>query len=102
MYVIIISVIMFLLFTFSMFIPYTTIVSIIHYRNLNSIDPYVRSNTGKEINLRLEGLRKYLLDFSKIEDKNIEQLKLWEEYLVYSVILGINNNIIDDVCNKIK
>lgn len=91
-----------ILFAFLVFMPYSTIAYISHYKMLNTLDPYIRNDEGKMINLKLEGLRKYLVDFSKIEEKTKEQLILWEEYLVYSVILGINTKVIEEVYNKIK
>lgn len=91
-----------ILFAFLVFMPYSTIVYISHYKMLNTLDPYIRNDKGKMINLKLEGLRKYLVEFSKIEEKTKEQLILWEEYLVYSVILGINTKVIEEVYNKIK
>ena len=100
-FMVILFMIMFVSMIFNVFMPYAMVVSIIHYKTLNTIDPYVRSDIGKDINLKLEGLRKYLLEFSRIEDKSSEMLKLWEEYLVYSVIFGINTNVVDDICNKI-
>lgn len=89
-------------FALLVFMPYSTIVYISHYKMLNTLDPYIRNDEGKMINLKLEGLRKYLVDFSKIEEKTKEQLVLWEEYLVYSVILGVNTKVIEEVYNKIK
>ena len=89
-------------FALLVFMPYSTIVYISHYKMLNTLDPYIRNDEGKMINLKLEGLRKYLVDFSKIEEKTKEQLVLWEEYLVYSVILGINTKVIEEVYNEIK
>ena len=91
-----------ILFAFLVFMPYSTIVYISHYKMLNTLDPYIRNDEGKMINLKLEGLRKYLVDFSQVEEKTKEQLILWEEYLVYSVILGINTKVIEEVYNKIK
>lgn len=35
-------------------------------------------------------LKKYLLDFSKIKDKSIEMVNVWEFYLTYSLVLNIN------------
>ena len=90
------------LFSLLVFMPYTTIMYISHYKLLNTIDPYVRNEEGKLINIKLEGLRKYLVDFSKIEEKTQEQLILWEDYLIYSVMLGINTKVIDEVFGKIK
>ena len=91
-----------ILFAFLVFMPYSTIVYISHYKMLNTLYPYIRNDEGKMINLKLEGLRKYLVDFSQVEEKTKEQLILWEEYLVYSVILGINTKVIEEVYNKIK
>ena len=83
-------------------IPGATITHIYHYIMLNKAQPYIRNNEGKMINLRLEGLRKYLLEFSMIKEKTKKHLRIWEEYLIYSVILGINTKLIDEVYNKIK
>ncbi len=35
-------------------------------------------------------LKKYLLDFSNIQDKSIEMVNVWEFYLTYSLVLNIN------------
>jgi hypothetical protein len=91
-----------ILFALLVFMPYSTKVYIEHYKILNMLDPYVRNDEGNIINCKLEGLRKYLVDFSKIEEKTKEQLTLWEEYLIYSVILGINTKVVDEVYDKIK
>ncbi len=36
-------------------------------------------------------LRKYLLDFSNIEDKTMEMVKVWNFYLTYAMVLNINS-----------
>lgn len=97
--------ILFLLIMFVMIavvlMPGVLFVGFLNLQRLNNMDPYVRSKKGKEINLKLEGLKKYLIEFSKIEDKKSEELKFWEEYLVYSVIFEINTSVVDDICKKI-
>lgn len=99
----IIAVFALLIATIIMFVmPILTIVYVIRYVKLNTLDPYVRSDEGKVINAKLEGLRKYLVDISEFDDKTQEEIMLWEEYLVYSVMLGINTKIIDEIYNKIK
>ena len=65
-------------------------------------DPIRRSREGKELNEKLEGLRKYINDYSSMQEKNKEALILWEEYLVYSVMLGINKQAAEDVLRFIK
>lgn len=89
-------------FALVVFVPFVTISYISSYKLINKAEPYVRSDEGKVINEKLEGLRKYLIDFSKIEEKTTEQLVLWNEYLIYSVILGINSKVVEDVYRKIK
>lgn len=65
-------------------------------------DPYLRSKEGKELNKKLEGLRKYILDFSLMEEKEKDSLTVWEEYLVYSVVFGINKKVSEDILKMIK
>lgn len=35
------------------------------------------------------GLKNYLLNFGSFADKHVEEVKLWEEYLIYAEMLGI-------------
>lgn len=36
-------------------------------------------------------LKKYLIDFSNIKDKNVEEVEIWNYYLTYSICLNINS-----------
>lgn len=83
-------------------IPGVIITYLSSYSILKTANPYVRSKKGKEINVQLEGLKKYLKDFSTIDEKTKEQLILWEEYLIYSVIFGVNEKIVNEVYSKIE
>ena len=58
---------------------------------------YERTEKGEEINLKLEGLKKYIKEYGSFEDKEKETLILWEEYLVYSVIFGVNTKVYEDI-----
>lgn len=62
--------------------------------------PYVRSEQGEELNKRLEGLKNYLKDFSYMDERNAEELIIWEDYLVYSVLFNQNSKIVDEVVDK--
>lgn len=77
------------------------VASIIIYFIMKLINPYVRSNEGDEINEKIEGLKKYMKDYSNFEEKNKEDITLWEDYLIYSIIFGINTQIVEEVWNKI-
>lgn len=54
------------------------------------------SDKGKELNLKLHGLSNLLKDFSVMDIRDKEELVLWEDYLIYSVMFGINKKIVDD------
>lgn len=63
---------------------------------------YKYTKQGRKIFINLTGLKKYLYDFSLIEEKNKDDLILWEEYLIYSIILGVNNKIVNEVYKKLQ
>lgn len=91
-----------IVFALLVFIPFVTASYISSYKLLNTVEPYIRSDEGKVVNQKLEGLRKYLTDFSQIEEKTKEQIVLWNEYLIYSVMFEINTKVVDEVYKKIK
>ena len=47
----------------------------------------------KEEALKLAGLKKYLLEYTLIEEREAIEVKLFEEYLVYAQILGIAKQV---------
>ena len=42
---------------------------------------------------KMYGLKKFLLDFSSIEDKSAIEVKLWDYYLMYAQIFGIADRV---------
>lgn len=60
-----------------------------------------RTELGEQINVKLEGLKNYISDYSLINEKKEEDLTLWEYYLVYSFILGTNKNSIEKQLDKL-
>lgn len=63
---------------------------------------YKRTNKGEVLNKKIEGLRNYIKEFSLLNEKEQKEIFLWEDYLIYSTIFGINNKIIDKLSNSIK
>ena len=45
---------------------------------------------------QLLGLRKYLLNISLIGEREIKELPLWKEYLVYATLFGIADKVCDN------
>lgn len=78
------------------------IVRFIAYVLMQSESPYIRSNKAKELNENLEGLKKYLEDYSMIQERTEKELAVWEDYLIYSVIFNQNSNLIEEYENKIS
>lgn len=74
----------------------------ITYSAATSKEPCVRTKKGEEVNEKLEGLKKYLEDFSSLENKSEEELILWEDYLIYSVIFNQNEKIIKEYREEIE
>lgn len=59
-----------------------------------------RTEKGEEINIKLEGLKNYIKEYSNLKDRKSSDILLWEEYLIYSVIFGMNDNIVIEM-NKL-
>lgn len=54
-----------------------------------TIDPQ-----GEEIVGQVEGLARYLLDFSHFQDRTMLDVTLWGEYLVYATAFGISKDVV--------
>ena len=48
------------------------------------------------------GLRNFFIDFSKMNDKEIPDVTLWEEYLVYATALGVGKRVMKAMQLKIQ
>lgn len=57
-------------------------------------DPLYRTRQGKELNKKIEGLKKYIKEYSMLENRTASDLTIWEDYLIYSVAFGQNDNIL--------
>ena len=47
-----------------------------------------------------EALKNYLKDYGSLEQKGHEELALWDEYLIYSVMFGQNKEIVKEIKEK--
>lgn len=43
--------------------------------------------------IRLKGLKKFLLDFSSLPERQYFEVHLWEEYLIFAELLGISDKV---------
>lgn len=49
---------------------------------------------------KIIGFKKFLLDFSNIDDREVMEVKLWKMYLVMAQLLGISDKVIKEFKNK--
>ena len=54
---------------------------------------YVLDDKIYQDSVELYGFKKYLEEFSLMEDKEIHDLKLWNEYLMFAALFGISNRV---------
>ena len=58
-----------------------------------SIKAQVLDSSTKDDAIKLKGLKNFLEEFSRIDDKEAIEVKLWEYYLIYAQILGIAEKV---------
>lgn len=93
---------MIIIFFAMVIFPFTTIVYIRSYYFMNKLNPYIRNKKAKDINLKLEGLRNYIKDYSLLGQKDHKDIIIWDNYLIYSVMLGQNTEIVDEIMKKVN
>jgi len=50
---------------------------------------------GRILNLKFENFKKYLADFSALEEHPPESVKIWDKYMAYAVALGVAEKTIE-------
>lgn len=70
--------------------------------NTISAEKSERTKLGEQINIKLEGLRNYIKNYSLLHEREKHELELWKEYLIYSVMFDQNKKIVEDVKKLIK
>lgn len=62
----------------------------------------IRTEKGEELNKKIEGLKAFLKDYSLMKERYSNEIELWEEYLIYAVLFGQNDKIIEEYEKYIK
>jgi uncharacterized membrane protein len=70
--------------------------------NDNKKSKYIRTKDGMQLYKNLVALRKYLIDFTNIPNESINKIKLWDNYIVCSIVLNIKGNLDKEISNKIE
>ena len=80
--------------------PFSVIFAIIAFfwvweilRRLKPSVYFSLTKQGKEEWIKWQGLRNFFIDFSKISEKEISRVELWETYLVYATSMGVGDKV---------
>lgn len=60
---------------------------------------YKRTALGQELTEEIYGMKNFIHDFSELSHADKEQLVLWDDFLIYAVLLEENTSIVDEICN---
>ena len=58
---------------------------------------YLKSSTCIDLCVKMQSLKNFLNDFTDLGNKSIKEVKIWDEYLIYSIVLNIKGNINKEV-----
>ena len=73
--------------------PILAIIYLISYNVQLNKNPIFRTENGREINRKLEGLKNFIREYSMLDSKMDQEVYIWEEFLIYSVIFEQNQII---------
>ena len=62
-------------------------------RKFNQRNFFVRTKEGVELQCKMSGLKNYIKDYSKLNERDLNELVLWEDYLIYAVIFNLKGNL---------
>ena len=69
-------------------------ISIPIYKFINKkINPVIRTDKALELTSKLNGLKSFLQDFTTINDKKIEEVKLYDDYILYAIIFNLKGSL---------
>jgi len=61
---------------------------------------YMRTKKGKLLSDKLNGLKIFLAEYSIIHERKVEDIALWDYYIIYAIIFNLKGNLDRDV-NKL-
>ena len=67
------------------------------YNKIEVNNRYERTKEGKILVEQIAGMKNYIHDFSLLSEKDKENIVLWEDFLIYAVLLEENEKIINDI-----
>lgn len=81
-------------------LPIAFLVYIISY--FKSAPRFKRTHKGKLYTEEIAGMKNFIHDYSNLSQAEKEQIALWDEFLVYAVVLEENEKIVHDISKMRK
>lgn len=69
----------------------------ITYYFVDANDKYERTSEGKMLVEQIVGMKNFIHDFSILSEREKEEVKVWNDFLVYAVLLEENDKVIKDI-----
>ena len=66
---------------------------------MNTINPVIRTEENLILYSKLNGLKKFLKDFTIIKDRTVDEIKLYDDYILYAIIFDFKGNL-NKECKK--
>lgn len=80
---------------------FLTFVGIPIYKAIQeNINPVIRNEKALELSGKLKGLKNYIEDYSIIKNNGIENIVLYDEYVIYAIIFNIKGKL-NNECKQI-
>jgi len=78
--------------------PIFYIVFVLKYQNKNN--SLKRTEKGEKLASEIQGMKNFIHDFSLLNEAEKEEIILWEDFLVYAIILEENEKIVEEILNS--
>jgi uncharacterized membrane protein len=75
-----------------LFLIFFGIVFVVFYKHFGKF-----TREGRIINLKWQGFKRYITDFSDIKNHPPKHVILWEEFLVYATAFGVAKKVIKNI-----
>lgn len=63
---------------------------------------WVKTQKGYELYSRIVGLKNYIKDFSTLSEKELKEIEIWEDYLIYAIIFNNTSKLNKDALEFYK
>lgn len=80
-----------------MIIPVYFIIKILYEIIIAKDSLFIRTKKGKVLAAQIKGMKNYIHEFSYLSERNKENVVIWDEFLIYAVVLEENEKIVDDI-----